>query len=102
MPLEQPFSKRHRYAPDAKEITVREDAPENLRYYAVEAAGDLGVDPSSLREIICRVLRRKPDPHNWSEYPNIWGEVQWLTDQCEWFRVYDIIEAIHADFARHD
>ena len=102
MPPQQPFSNRHRYAAAAREITIREDAPENLRYYAVDAAHNLEWAPSSLRDVVCRVLRCKPDRNNWSEYPNIWDEVQWLIDRCDWFRVYDIIEAIYAHMARHD
>ncbi|HRQ89494.1 MAG TPA: hypothetical protein PLA50_11890, partial [Bacteroidia bacterium] len=35
-------------------------------------------------------------PGNWSEYPNIDGEVRTLVDDCEWFRVYDLIEGIMA------
>src|SRR5207302_360348 len=76
MTLQQPFSKRNRYSGPAKEITIREDAPENLRYFVLQTAIDLGWSPSSLRDIMCRVLRKAPDESNWSEYPNIWGEVQ--------------------------
>src|ERR1035441_455967 len=56
MPLEQPFSKRYRYSA-AKEITIREDAPESLRYFTLQTAKDLGWGPSSLRPIVCRVVR---------------------------------------------
>ena len=62
----------------------------------METARELGLGPSALRTIICRVLLTPPDQGNWSEYPNIWDEVQYLMYQCEWFKVYDIIEAIHA------
>ena len=91
MALEQPFSKRNRYSSAAKEITVREDAPESLRYIVLQTAIDLGWGPSSLRPLLCRVLRVPPDESNWSEYPNIWGEVQGLMYRCEWFKVYDIL-----------
>ena len=40
------------------------------------------------------MLRVPPDERNWSEYPNIWGEVQGLMYGCYWFKVYDIIEAL--------
>jgi hypothetical protein len=53
MAFEQPFSKRNRYSGAAKEITIREDAPENLRYVVLQTAVDLGWAPSSLRTIIC-------------------------------------------------
>jgi hypothetical protein len=101
MPLEQPFSKRNRYCV-AKEITVREGAPESLRHFTLQTAKDLGWGPSSLRSIVCRVLRVPPDPGNWSEYPNIDGEVSSLMSRCEWFKVYDIIETLHARMVSND
>jgi AbiJ N-terminal domain 4 len=100
MALEQPFSKRNRFAGGPKEITVREDAPEPLRYFVVQKAIDLGLSPSFLRRLLCRVLRRTPDPSNWSEHPNIWDEIQSLISGCDWFKVYDFIEALQANFAQ--
>lgn len=91
-----PFSKRHGYAGRAKEITIREDAPENLRYIVLDLVQRFGVRPSSMRDITCSVLRQRPDPHNWSEHPNIWSETQDHVYKCDWFRVYDIIERVWA------
>jgi hypothetical protein len=102
MPLEQPFSKRNRYSGAPKEITIREDAPEGLRFFVLQTARDLDWAPSSLRAVLCRALRVKPDDGNWSEFPNIWDEVQRLMYGCEWFKVYDIIEAMYARFAKND
>ena len=97
-PPSERFSKRHGYSGQPKEISIREDAPENLRYWILETAHELGATPSTLRTIVCRVLREVPDRKNWSEYPNVWGEVQDLIYGCEWFRVYDVIEALQAHF----
>ena len=36
-----------------------------------------------------------PDRGNWSEYPNIWNEVQGLLEDCPWFKVYDAAELIY-------
>src|ERR1700735_172755 len=102
MSLEQPFSKRHRYSGGPKEISVREDAPKNLRYFMLETAVELDWGPSSLRDVVCRVLRTPPDPGNWSEYPNVWGEVEGLVYGCDWFKAYDIIEALYAAMAKQD
>src|SRR5947209_6975085 len=96
------FSRRNRYAGTGKDITIREDAPEGLRFAVLETGRELGWDPSSLRNIVCRVLRVRPDPGNWSEYPNIWSEVQELVYGCDWFKVYDIIEALHAGMVEND
>ena len=78
MPREDSFSRRHGYSAPAKEITVREDAPEGLRFVVLQTARDLEWSPTPLRGIVCKVLRVRPDPGNWSEYPNIWVEVQGL------------------------
>lgn len=91
----EPFSKRHGYASDVPEIVIWEDAPEAFRLCLLEAARyTCDLSPSSLREIVCRVLRERPDPSNWSEYPNIWGEVEGHVYRCAWYRVYDIVEAV--------
>lgn len=103
MAPQQSFSSRHHYAAGAKEITIREDAPEDFRYCVLQTACDLKFGPKVLRPILCRVLRRKPDEeNNWSEYPNVWMEVQRLMYGCDWFRVYDIVEALSADIAHYD
>jgi hypothetical protein len=102
MPFNESFSKRYRYTGAPKEITIREDAPENLRFAVLETARQLGWTPGAMRKILCRVLRARPDPGNWSEYPNIWDEVQSLMYGCEWYRVYDIIEAFYATFSEND
>src|SRR5271165_5424849 len=102
MALEQPFSKRNRYSGGPKEIAIRLEAPENLRDFMLETAVELGCGPSSLREIVCRVLRTPPNPRNWSDYPNVWEEVQQLVCGCDWFKVYDIVEAIYARTVKND
>jgi hypothetical protein len=101
MTFQQPFSKRNRYGV-AKEIIIREDAPEILRYFVLDTARTLEFAPSSLRTVICRILRTRPDISNWTEYPNVWNEVQELTYGCDWFKIYDIIEALHVSFDRND
>ncbi len=88
------FSERHGYRSAEPEITVREDAPEDLRFAVAQIAKNAGMTPSSIREVVCSELFVPPDQNNWSEYPNIWGEVQSLLRNCEWFKVYDIAEAL--------
>jgi hypothetical protein len=98
----QPFSRRHGYTPSDREIIIREEAPEEFRAALLHISEEVGLQPSELREIVCRVLRRLPDRGDWSEYPNIWDEVQCLIEECEWFRVYDITEAIYKRLAQYD
>lgn len=88
------FSDRFGYQPDDVEITVRLDAPEELREIVVDIAYECGLTPRTLRSIVCRVLRKRADPLNWSEYPNVNNEVRENLGSCEWYRVYDIVEAI--------
>jgi hypothetical protein len=88
------FSKRHGFGPKDAEITVREDAPSDLRYGVAEIARTAGMGPKQIRIIVCRVLLVAPDQNNWSEYPNIWEETLRLLEDCDWFKVYDIAEAL--------
>ena len=88
------FSRRNRYTSPDAEITVREDAPLELRSAVVDIAYESGAIPSALRDAICRALRIAVDPGNWSEFPNIDIEVRESLSRCEWFEVYDAIEEI--------
>lgn len=96
----KPFSKRHGYT-QPKEITVWEDAPESLRHFVLETAVEMGYGPYPLRDAICSVLRTRPDPSNWSEYPNVWGEAEGLAYGCEWFQFYDFMEKVYQGLARN-
>jgi len=92
------FSKRHGFRQVYETpITVRDDAPHELRGVVVQLAYECGFRPRTLRPLVCRVLRKRQDDNNWSEYPNIDGEVSSLVDDCEWYRFYDVVEAIAAE-----
>jgi len=81
-----------------KEIVVRNDAPSKLRSVVIIIAYEAGFSPTPMRSLICRILRERPNQNNWSEYPNIVHEVEELIDNCEWYKVYDIIEEIYKSF----
>lgn len=98
----QPFSKRYGHSSKGREITIREDAPQEFREALLQIGRNIGLSPGTLRDIVCRVLKRLPDQENWSPYPNIWNEVQNLVMGCEWFRIYDITEAICANLTLSD
>src|SRR6185437_2754670 len=89
------FSRRHGYEEQETEITVRHEAPDELRVAVVEIAYECGVKPTLLRSIVCRLLRIEPHAYNWSEFPNVDQEVRERLHDCEWFYVYDVIEQIH-------
>ena len=81
---------------------MREDAPESLRFFVLNKAEELGLQPESFRNITCSVLEERPDPSNWSPYPNIWGEVEGHVYHCAWFQVYDIVEKVWRFFKEQD
>lgn len=97
------FSERYGYAStDAEIIVQHDDAPYELRGIILDIAYEQGLSPSPMRDLICRKLRKRPDPNNWSEYPNILHEVAYLVDNCEWFEVYEIIEEIYQELLLKD
>jgi hypothetical protein len=81
------FSDRQGYTPPEPRITFREEAPESLRYAIVNIAYEAGFGPSSLRKLICRMLRVPPEESNWSEYPNIDYEVRGHVDTMPWYHL---------------
>ncbi|MGY6570569.1 MAG: AbiJ-NTD4 domain-containing protein [Salinarimonas sp.] len=87
------FSKRHSFA-SAPPITFRTDAPDGLRFAVIQNAYDCGPNYSQIRSVVCRVLLTAPDPNNWSEIPSIRDEVLAEIRQCDWYKVYDVAEAL--------
>lgn len=96
------FSRRFGFRQTEAEITVREDAPEALREGIVMLAEKLGLRPHAARDAVCQVLLKAPDPANWSPYPNVANEVQFLIASAPWYRVYDIAEVFHARLSESD
>lgn len=90
------FSERHGFDPTQADITVTRDAPYDLRGVVADIAYEAGLDPHRLRSIVCQLLRVREDPNNWSAFPNVDCEARGHLDSCEWYEVYDIIEAIYA------
>jgi len=45
------------------------------------------------------VLRTLPDLNNWSEIPNVRDEVHQLILSCDWYKIYDICEALRGDLS---
>lgn len=90
------FSQRYGFSGPEGDKLIREDAPESLRCGLLQISTELEWQPSWLRQIVCGALRVRPNQSNWSEYPNVWNETEGLIHSCDWFRVYDIIEAIYS------
>jgi len=91
------FSRRHGFGPEDRPIETYDDAPRALRAATLQISEEVGLRPSTMREVVCRILREAPDPGNWSDYPNVWQEVMDLVLRCPWYKVYDIIEGLYAE-----
>jgi AbiJ N-terminal domain 4 len=92
------FSERHGLVPPDAEITIRNEAPVELRGVMLRLAYDAGLSSDDLRSLVTRQLWTTPNADNWSA-----GNVSWEVDNlvygCEWNDVYDIAEKIHAALA---
>lgn len=94
------FSERHGHGPEETPITIRTDAPREVREVLLALAeGELGLRPRYLRSVLCAALRKMADPANWSEYPNTWAECRSLIDDAPWYRVYDFVELLYERLA---
>ncbi len=94
------FSTRHGLDAPEPEITVTHDAPHELRGVLVDLAYEAGLNPHSMRSVVCRTLRVREDENNWSAYPNVDGEVRQHVDRCQWNEVYDITEQVYRALVR--
>jgi hypothetical protein len=93
------FSERYRYSLPPDQPLIREDAPEQLRCFLIKIVIDeMHYAPKFLRSIVCDTLLVRPDTSNWSEYPNIYNEVEGLIHNAQWYQIYDIIEALARSF----
>lgn len=89
------FSKRHGFASvDEAEISVRADAPQALQEYLTHLVYECGLNPSDLRQLICKDLKALPNKQNWSERPNIHEENAQMLGECKWYVVYEAIESV--------
>jgi len=91
------FSKRHGFRSKVDPVD-RDVVPLFVRDGFVAMLRGLGVSYGQMRETFCQVLRKVPDPTNWSEVPNVRDEVVDLVRDCEWFRFYDLCEAAYGYF----
>jgi hypothetical protein len=89
------FSARHGFESSDPEIAVRHEAPEALREILVDIAYEAGLTPHSMRSLVCTLLRLPENRGNWSAFPNVDSEVRENLFACDWYEVYDVIEAIH-------
>ena len=94
-----PFSQRQGFM--GPEIAIREAAPEELRRWLLEVVLSLGFSAGYLRPIVIRVIAKLPDQHG-SDEASILAGLREQVGSCEWFKVYDLIEAFHYFLLRQD
>lgn len=98
------FSHQHGYQKPEQEITVREDAPDALRHAVFPLGCRAGLRPYEIRNVVCDVLNKTPLPGNSpsAEYdyeddpPEVVDEITHYIFHCEWWKVYDILEALYS------
>jgi AbiJ N-terminal domain 4 len=95
------FSNRHGITATPAEITVRYDAPNELRDALISLAQSVGINQHRTREIICGVLLTAPNSNNWSA-GNVLNECFELIYSAPWNRVYEIAEVLSADYNRQN
>jgi AbiJ N-terminal domain 4 len=54
-----------------------------------------------MRDAVCEVLLKRPDPINWSP-GNIENEVHQLIDGAPWWKIYDIAERLYVEVGKGD
>jgi AbiJ N-terminal domain 4 len=101
MDKSSPFSDRFGFRPPDAEITIREDAPDVVRDGVLMLGYACGLGPGGMRDAVCEVLLKRPDPNNWSP-GNVENEVSHLIDGAPWYRIYDIAERLHQAVGEDD
>ncbi len=90
------FSDRHGFGKPAADIAIRYEAPVGLRKAILRLAEDQGMRPNRMRELMRGVILDGFDElGQWSEYPNVWNDVNYEMDECDWYKVYDVAEIFY-------
>lgn len=89
------FSKRNCINIEPVPITIKYDAPQELRMWLFDLVKRLGFSIKAFRGIVCQVSFQTADPNNWGENSYMESEIMILLENCRWNCIYDIIEAIY-------
>lgn len=95
MPMTKRFSERHELGAGATEIAVRYDAPQGVRTAILRLAKDSGMTPKTIRHHMMSVILSGFDERGaWTDYPNVWDDINNEIEECHWPKVYDIAEVL--------
>ena len=86
------FSKRNKINIKPIEITIRFDAPTELREWLFCLIKRLKYSIKSFRDIVCQMSYQTANPDQWGENSYMEEEIRELLANCRWNNIYDIIE----------
>lgn len=99
--MNKKFSNRYEFKTvEETPITIREEAPSDMRCVVLDIALQMNISPYDLRKIICSFCgktlknKKRSDFNNWLKCISIRKKLQKLMDNCKWYYIYDIIETI--------
>jgi len=101
--MKERFSKRYGINLAERPITIRYDAPDELRYYVSTLLLQFNKGTlKHLRSILCTTAMISPDPSNWGENDYMKSEIESIIERCDWFRVYEIIEVAYEEIVKEE
>jgi len=101
--MKERFSKRYGINLAERPITIRYDAPDELRYYVSTLILQFNKGTlKHLRSILCTTAMISPDPSNWGENDYMKSEIESIIERCDWFRVYEIIEVAYEEIVKEE
>ncbi len=86
------FSKRNSINIEPADITIRFEAPMELREWVFSLVMRLGFSMSKFRSIVCQMSFQSLDSNQYSENNFMASEIRTLLEKCKWNYIYDIIE----------
>lgn len=101
--MKERFSKRFGINLAERPITIRYDAPDELRYYVSTLLLQFNKGSlKHLRSILCTTAMISPDPSNWGENDYMRTEIESIIERCDWFRVYEIMEVAYEEIVKEE
>lgn len=101
--MKERFSKRFGINLAERPITIRYDAPDELRYYVSTLLLQFNKGSlKHLRSILCTTAMISPDPSNWGENDYMRSEIESIIERCDWYRVYEIIEVAYEKIVQEE
>lgn len=89
------FTERMGISVPQEDITIRWDAPSELRGYIFILMKEYE-SLKKIRNIVCLAAKVAENPNNWKENEYMDKEIQEIMDKCLWNRIYDIIEDFYS------